>query len=332
METWAIVAAKHTALSSGVGLGVIPAAGWDSLDGVAVGMLLAGIGLAVVSTRRVPSCQLPPACSEVTAGGSDPATGRRAARLRRRVDGLLIGMLSDDDADRPRPAAAAGHRMVRPATGTEQRFDAPAAWRGDYVDALHELRSADSRPLPSPAERREDAVRRFMATPIADLDAAREARAWTHGRALAPADHQEPARGEGSRDEDAARRWPAGPGLDKPGRAPRTGSEPAQTSLARDGADAAARDAGPKAGPTRADESFWGPRGAAEDGADAGHRGGNRSVSPAEDKPQHGRHKAEHGRHAKPRHAAPPASFGATLTRRLTNTKLTSRSATHAAG
>ena len=282
MQTWAIPAAKHAALTSGIGLGIIPAAGWDSLDGVAVGMLLAGIGFAVVSARRVPSCQLPPAGSEFGGNGSDLGGGRRMASFKRRMDGLLTRMLSDD-ADRLTPAAASSRRLVRAIPAAEQRFAAPPAWRGDYVDALPGRRSADShpypeiqaapgpdqsarqlaangrasggppwpwltgsaavdgerlwplasrkpgqpgppgaaddfddlaralaagenrddvRPLPSPAERRRDAVQRFMAAPVVDLELARVVRR-SQGRWLTAADEAE--RGSDvSRDRDAA--------------------------------------------------------------------------------------------------------------------------------
>ncbi len=364
MQTWAIPAAKHAALTSGIGLGIIPAAGWDSLDGVAVGMLLAGIGFALVSARRVPSCQLPPAGSEFGANGSDLGGGRRMASFKRRMDGLLTRMLSDD-ADKLTPAAVSSRRLVRSLPAAEQRFAAPPAWRGDYVDALPGRRSADShpypeiqaapgpdqparklaangrasggppwpwltgsaavdgerlwplasrkpgqpgqpgaaddfddlaralaagesrddvRPLPSPAERRRDAVQRFMAAPVVDLELARVVRARSQGRLLTVADD---------------------------GVVPETGGP--ETTAAGE----------PKAGAAGATASFWGPRGAAQDDADAGHRSRRRPDGQVKGKPRD-------GRRAKPRHAAPPLSFGATLTRRLTSTKLTSKSATHA--
>jgi hypothetical protein len=380
MQTWAIPAAKHAALTSGIGLGIMPAAGWDSLDGVAVGMLLAGIGFAVVSARRVPSCQLPPAGSEFGADGSDVGGGRRMASFKRRMDGLLTRMLSDD-ADKLTPAAASGRRVVRSIPAAEQRFAAPPGWRGDYVDALPARRSAgshpypetqaapgpdqparklaasgkasggppwpwltgsaavdgerlwplgsrkqgqadqtgaaddfddlaralaagesrdDVRPLPSPAERRRDAVQRFMAAPVVDLDLARVVRARSQGRLLTIA----------NADDGAA---PVTGG-------PETGG-PESTGAGE-----------PKAGTAAAAASFWGPRPAAgptgsrvtaEEEGDAGHRSGPPPDGQVKDKPQD-------GRRAKPRHAAPPLSFAATLTRRLTSTKLTSKSATHA--
>ena len=371
MQTWAIPAAKHAALTSGIGLGIIPAAGWDSLDGVAVGMLLAGIGFAVVSARRVPSCQLPPAGSEFGGNGSDLGGGRRMASFKRRMDGLLTRMLSDD-ADKLTPAAASSRRLVRSIPAAEQRFAAPPAWRGDYVDALPGRRSADShpypeiqaapgpdqsarqlaangrasggppwpwltgsaavdgerlwplasrkpgqpgppgaaddfddlaralaagenrddvRPLPSPAERRRDAVQRFMAAPVVDLELARVVRR-SQGRWLTAAD-------EAGRCPD----W----------------REPKDRCAPR-GAAADLRGA-PRPAPPRLLEGLG--CGAAQDDAEVGHRSRRRPDGQVKDKPQD-------GRRPKPRHAAPPLSFGATLTRRLTSTKLTSKSATHA--
>lgn len=97
MQTWATLAAKH-AVTSGIGLGAIPAMGWDSLDGFAVGVLLAGVGLAALnSPRRVRSCTLPPdrAARDDRAQATGAARGR-LTRARRQIDGVLTGMLSDD--------------------------------------------------------------------------------------------------------------------------------------------------------------------------------------------------------------------------------------------
>ena len=115
MQTWATLAAKHATLTSGIGIGAIPAMGWESLDGVAVGALLAGVGFAVLnSPRRAQSCQLPLTMYERAGRVQASRTaGGRLARARRRVDGLLTGMLSDDSdrmtsvsATWPRDAAA----------------------------------------------------------------------------------------------------------------------------------------------------------------------------------------------------------------------------------
>ncbi|SRR6266566_6489361 len=437
MQTWAILAAKHAALTSGVGFGAIPAAGWDSLDGVAVGLLLAGVGFAAVSGRRVPGCPLSPAGAQAAAaGGGNPATAR-ASKIRRRVDRLLTGMLSDD-ADKLAPAVAGGRTAVRPADVAGKRFEAPATWRGDYVDALPGRRTADLHPYPElpaagsrpgepaggiagqagaatarpknslllysppatarpatepgsvpwpwltptaavdgeqlwplgggrpgdavespdmegapaaarnnddvvpllpPDVRRREAVQRFMAAPVVDLDTVREERAREltrgQGRSLTAGaggrvrgdGAAEPGHGSEDRDESAARRWSAGPAQDGPAPGEPPVGEPSAAgrsghphAVADDGADTTS--AAEKPSGTTASESFWGPRGAAED-AGAGHRGKHRQDGPAKDKPQD-------GRRARPRHAAPPASFGATLSRRLSRTRLTSRSAAHA--
>jgi hypothetical protein len=98
MQTWAILAAKHAALMSGIGLGTIPAMSWDSVGGFAVGLLLAGVGFAVlISPRRARNCPLPQP-DAVRAGRPEARShdGGRIARARRWVDGLLTGMLSDD--------------------------------------------------------------------------------------------------------------------------------------------------------------------------------------------------------------------------------------------
>src|SRR5215471_12903719 len=97
MKTWATVAAKHATLSSGIGLGALPAMGWDSLDGFAAGVLLAGVGFAALnSTRRLRSCPLPPALPGGSRAQAAGPAGGRLARVRLRVDGLLTGLLSDD--------------------------------------------------------------------------------------------------------------------------------------------------------------------------------------------------------------------------------------------
>ena len=116
MQTWATLAAKHAAITSGIGLGAIPAMGWDSLDGVAVGALLAGVGFAVLnSPRRAQNCQLPLMTYEAVGQTQVSRAPRgRLARVRRRVDGVLTGMLSDD-SDRMTPA--------------------PATWPGEAPDA-----------------------------------------------------------------------------------------------------------------------------------------------------------------------------------------------------
>jgi hypothetical protein len=127
MQTWATLAAKHATLTSGIGLGAIPAVGWDSLDGVAVGALLAGVGFAVLnSPRRAQSCQLPPTMYDrgSQAQTSRPAGGR-LARVRRRVDGVLTGMLSDD---------------------SDRMTSAPATWQDEAHDEAQDEAAAEQSP------------------------------------------------------------------------------------------------------------------------------------------------------------------------------------------
>jgi len=261
MQTWATLAAKHA--TSGIGLGAIPAMGWDSLDGVAVGALLAGVGFAVLnSPRRAQSCQLPPIMSE-RAGQvqtSRPA-GRRLARVRQRVDGLLTGMLSDD-SDRMTPV--------------------PATWQSDAAE----------RETPAEAARPDLAAEQMMPAPVA-ADAETE---------LAGAEF----------DVDVAD-WT---------------TAPQSAGHGRDAADGEERPAAAAPGPgeRKSDEGFWGP--GESDGAapTSGYRSRHRLCAPARNAgPQESRRTG-------PRHAAPPASFGATISRSLTSRRLTSRSAAHADG
>ena len=140
MQTWVTLAAKHATLASGIGFGAMPAMGWQSLDGVAVGVLLAGAGFAAVNTsRQARSCPLPPAAAAGLARAeSRPPQPGTLTRIRRRVDGLLTGMLSDDAEHLPAqppflvpvPSAAEPLRSA-PGPGA-----AALPWPGDYVDAI----------------------------------------------------------------------------------------------------------------------------------------------------------------------------------------------------
>jgi hypothetical protein len=400
MHSWTILAAKHAALTPGVALGAIPAVGWDSLDGIAVGVLLAGIGFAAMSPRRVPNCPLPPVGGQIAVadGGSLSLPGR--SRFRRRVDGVLTGMLSDD-ADKLNPPAGGrdGHRP----DAAEPRFDAPSPWHGDYVDALPARREpdshpypdvpasssealqsadgalqsgphqadawsrpayrvsaapwpwltstaavdgeqlwplesarADGRPLPSPAERRRDAVQRFMAAPVVDLGMVREERAREHGPLDVTGEPDVPA---GQRDPKAAERDRAAaertrrtgatpsarvdPGIDPgfPGSIPGSTLDDEADSAIHvaeiSGSDDISRDSG--SGCAADDDRESGASGDSEASRDLGRSDDSGS----------GRGRGD-GRRAKPRHAAPPASLGAAISRTLTGTRLTSRSAAHA--
>lgn len=98
MQTWVTLAAKHATLATGIGLGTIPSMGWESLDGMAVGVLLAGAGFAAVnSSRQLRSFPLLPPDRAGT-GRTEPNRQQTGAfsRIRRRVDGALTSMLSDD--------------------------------------------------------------------------------------------------------------------------------------------------------------------------------------------------------------------------------------------
>ena len=138
MQTWVTLAAKHATLASGIGFGAMPAMGWQSLDGVAVGVLLAGAGFAAVNTsRQARSCPLPPAAAArlARAEPSPPQPGT-LTRIRRRVDGLLTGMLSDDAEHLP----AQPPFLVPVPSAAEPLRSGPGAaalpWSGDYVDAI----------------------------------------------------------------------------------------------------------------------------------------------------------------------------------------------------
>ena len=260
MQTWATLAAKHATLTSGIGLGVIPAAGWDSLDGVALGALLAGVGFAVLnSPRRAQSCPLPPTmydrASQVQTSRS--AAGR-LARARQRVDGLLTGMLSDD---------------------SDQTTSAPPTWQGE---APAERTSAER----TPAER----------TP-AERTPAERTSAESAGPGLA-----------------AAQLMAAPTAADAE-------QQPSATAV-----DAENAPAPPATGERKSESGFWGPGEIGASAPTSGYRSKHRLDGPARNATP------EESRRTGPRHAAPPASFGATLSRSLTSPRLTSRSAAHAGG
>jgi hypothetical protein len=93
MKTWATVAIKHVVLTSGLGLGAVHGKGWDSINGLVAGLLLAGLGFAALeSSRRIRSCPLP---SAAPGCGYQPHASASAARARRQMGGLLAGILSD---------------------------------------------------------------------------------------------------------------------------------------------------------------------------------------------------------------------------------------------
>ena len=121
MQTWATLAAKHATLTSGIGLGAIPAVGWDSLDGVAVGALLAGVGFAVLnSPRRAQSCQFPLVIAEPRRSGAGEPAGGRAAREGQAAGGRA----AHRDAERrlgPDDVASSGDLAGRCGKGRRRR-------------------------------------------------------------------------------------------------------------------------------------------------------------------------------------------------------------------
>ena len=204
MQTWATLAAKHATLTSGIGLGTIPAMGWDSLDGVAVGALLAGIGFAVLnSPRRAQNCQLPLTMYE-RAGQEqvDHPPGGRLARVRRRVDGLLTGILSDD-SDRMTPLPATWHSEV-----ADERSPAEGAW----ADLAADL--AAVQPMAAPAAADAEPVAVADPVPAAELTAAKaDGVFWGPGEPGSA----EPTSGYRSRHRLGAPARNAGPGENRAG-------------------------------------------------------------------------------------------------------------------
>ena len=210
-----------------------------------------------------------------------------------------------------------------------------AAVDGEQLWPLESAR-ASARPLPSPAERRRDAVQRFMAAPVVDLGMVREERA----RELGPFDITgEPDVPAGQRDPKAAERDRAAaerarrtgatqsarvdPGIDPvfpvsiPGSTLDDEADSAIHVAEISGSADISRDSGSDCAADDDRES------GASDDSEA-----SRDLGRSDDSGS-GRGRGD-GRRAKPRHAAPPASLGAAISRTLTGTRLTSRSAAHA--
>lgn len=290
MQTWATLAAKHATLTSGIGLGAIPAFGWESLDGVAVGALLAGVGFAVLnSPRRAQSCQLP----LMTYERSGPAqtsrvAGGRLARVRRRVDGLLTGMLSDDSG-----------RMT----------SAPATWQSE---------AADEQPLAHGAQpQAENAQPDLAANHLMPASVVAEA-----GPDLAWAEPNAGVEPSGGAKPDLAAAELEPDGSD--GSDVAAASPPDEHSS--DAADNAEHGTASAPGELTSDNGFWGPGEPGSGPPTSRYRSKHRQDAPATNAgPQDSRRTG-------PRHAAPPAGFGAALSRGLTSRRLTSRSAAHAGG
>jgi hypothetical protein len=287
MQTWATLAAKHATLTSGIGLGAIPALGWESLDGVAVGALLAGVGFAVLnSPQRAQSCQLP----LMTYERSGPAqtsrvAGGRLARVRRRVDGLLTGMLSDDSG-----------RMT----------SAPATWQSEAADEQPLARGAQP-----PAENAQPDLAANHLMPASLVAEAGTDLAWAEPNAGVELN------AGGKPDLAAAELEPDGSDVT-------AASQPDEPSS--DAADNAEHGTASAPGERTSDNGFWGPGVPGSGAPTSGYRSKHRLDASANNARQ------QDSRRTGPRHAAPPAGFGAALSRSLTSRRLTSRSAAHAGG
>src|SRR5262249_5656920 len=101
MNSWATVAIKHVALTSGLGLGAVHTGAWDSLNGFAAGLMVAGLGFAALdSSRRMRRCP----ARTATPGCGYQRNAHRSGRSRLHVGGLLAGILGAH-AEFVRPAA-----------------------------------------------------------------------------------------------------------------------------------------------------------------------------------------------------------------------------------
>ena len=336
MQTWVTLAAKHATLASGIGLGAVPAMGWESLDGVAVGFFLAGAGFAVAnSTRQARSCPLPPAAA---AGPARAESSRQQAgaltRIRRRVDGLLTGMLSDDaeqlSAQTPVLVPVPSAAEPRPAEPGRAR----SPWPGDYVGANAgpaRARSGSSAAATAPArsERPERVGNWPYLTLVRDIE---EQPAAPRRAAAAGLTDDDPAfwgpmppqqatggsrrskhRADGNGTARAARDSTAGDSTASQG----TVSQ----GTAREGTASASRAIG---GTTSGSTTS----GSTTSGSTTGGSTGDGGVGRDQDTGTNAR--PDDRKRPGPRHAAPPAGFGATLGRRLASPRLTSRSAAHA--
>jgi hypothetical protein len=310
MQTWAILAAKHATLISGIGLGSIPAMSWDSVGGFAVGLLLAGGGFAVLNSSRR-AWNWVPQPDVVRAGRPEARShdGGRMARARRWVDRLLTGMLSDDtDLVTAVPESWGTDPQL-----AEQETAAPESWGTD----------------PQIGEQETAAPESWGTDPqLAERETAEPA---TAGRDSAQPDRDQPEGGQPEWDQPepelpgpAELAWSAERTLapDPAARPRHAGASTSALAVPRQ-FEREQEPAGPR---RRSDEGFWGLD---EPGASAsgnGYRSRHRQDEAASDS------RAQDAGRGKPRHAAPPPSFGVTLGRRLTSPRLTSRSAAHAGG
>lgn len=96
MNTWAVLAAKHAIIASGLGASVVPATGSGSVDGFAIGAVISGTCMFMLTSAR----------------GRRPAAARAGGRLRLVTHGrnLLAG----------HPLEDASPEMIVPAPEGEQ--------------------------------------------------------------------------------------------------------------------------------------------------------------------------------------------------------------------
>ena len=172
MQSWTILAAKHAALTPGIALGAIPAAGWDSLDGVAVGVLLAGIGFAAVSREACPGLPAAAGWRPGRAGGWRQPAFRTPLQVqaagRRRADRHAQRRCGQAESGSGRRPGRARVQPRRPSRGSMAR-------RPGAVTTSTRSRRAASLTRTRTRTSRERAV--------PDLRGARAGRSWVRSRA-----------------------------------------------------------------------------------------------------------------------------------------------------
>lgn len=322
MKTWAVLAAKHATLTSGVSFSVVPAIGTASLDGFALGALLAGaLFAALSSTRRGPGSQL----LRLPVSRKRPAStwsGRfPAARLRpgpHHVAGSSrLGLLAS--ASRGRVAA----RPTAVPAPVEQSAFLPAPV--DQPAEPRQPRSADRSELTRPYSSQPGSARRVSSPALPDFA----------GSSELPA---RPVRPEGSRPyAQPALTGRSAPAVASPTWLAAVGESAEAGPLTRFrrrmdgmlaemlGDDSDDSDDSDELAPhstAEPDEAFWGPGERRGSAPTNGYRSKHRLNDPAAEPRQAGAARQPDGQRNLPRHAAPPASFSA---------KLTGRSAAHAA-
>jgi hypothetical protein len=361
MQTWAILAAKHGVLISGIGLGAVSAPVWGSLEGIAVGLLLAGIGLAAVSARPAPSCPIGPAGGQVAAAHGGPPARGRMSRFRRRVDGVLTGILSDDEDNLPLSQRNRAREGLSDAE--EKRFETLVTWDGDYVDALpwHQSRPPDPYPAVLPRSPDPNLAGRASAGRSSGIAGLPESSVtpWPQ----TPARQGPEALGDSpwltvSAAFDGEQLWPLGnrrPGqarnrnaVDRPGHTVGDLEQfmtlPPAQPLHRDdfqwfaASPAGASDRPAEASPDSSDDERDARRWSAGPGSDAGEGGGGSAGAAGEAGGYRSKHRMDgpagdvkppDSRRSRARHAAPAPGASSALGRKAGGPKPPSRSAPH---